>query len=325
MENTLVKVRNLKKYFEVRKGFPSKVTGNIHAVDGVSFDIERGKTMGCVGESGCGKSTLGKTLIRLIEPTAGEVFFNGYGNIYDLNKKTLNKARRDMQIVFQDPVGSLDPRQTVQSIVSEPLIIHKSELSMRKSEINRRVSDLIEKVGLKLEHMYRLPHEFSGGQRQRIVIARALALNPKFIVLDEPTSALDVSVQAQVMNLIMDLQRDLSLTYFFISHDLSVIKHVSDQIMVMYVGKIVEFARKEDIFREQLHPYTKILFSAIPVLDPEIKRKIVIEGEVPSAHNPPPGCRFHPRCPFATDVCEKEDPQMINVGNGHLVACNLLC
>jgi len=324
MKDAIIEVRNLAKYFEIRKGIPSKVIGKIHAVEKVSFDIRRGETLGCVGESGCGKTTLGRTMLRLIEPTSGQVFFDVYGNIFDLRKKDLRKLRKDMQIVFQDPFGSLDPRATVKNIISEPLVIHKKELSIGKDEIQRKVLELVDKVGLEPEHLHRFPHEFSGGQRQRIAIARALALNPKFIVVDEPTSALDVSVQAQVLNLIVDLQRDIGLTYFFVSHDLSVIKYVSDRIMVMYTGQMVELAKSEDIFQKPLHPYTQTLFSAIPVLDPEIKRRVVIKGEVPSAYNPPPGCRFHRRCPRAKPECGTKEPDTIDMGNGHLVTCNFV-
>jgi len=318
MGGQLIEVKGLKKYFPIKGGVFQRVTGFVRAVDGVSFNIKQGDIFGLVGESGCGKTTLGRTCLRLVEPTSGEINFEGF-DLLNLNLNEMQKVRRDMQMVFQDPFSSLHPRKMVKDIVGEGLVIHGLA---KGPELQEKVLQTLEKVGLKKEHLYRYPHEFSGGQRQRIGIARALILNPKLIVLDEPTSALDVSVQAKILNLLLKLQKDLSLTYLFISHNLSVIEYMSDRIAVMYVGKIVEMGTKVELFEEPLHPYTKALFSAIPIPDPDFKHeKIILKGDVPSPLNPPSGCRFHPRCPYSRPSCEENEPELINVGNGHLVAC----
>jgi len=322
LENgVLLKVRNLKKYFTVRGGIFSKVIGYVQAVDGVSFDIKRGETLGLVGESGCGKTTAGRTILRLLEPTAGEVIFEGE-NIFKLDQEKLRKTRRNVQIIFQDPFGSLNPRMTVGDIVGESLLIHR--IANDKKEKEERVRDLLETVGLNVGHIRRYPHEFSGGQRQRIGIARALALNPKLIVCDEPVSALDVSIQAQVINLLENLQEQFKLTYLFIAHDLSVVKHISDRVAVMYLGKIVELSSTLNLYDNPQHPYTEALLSAVPIPDPTLKKqRIVLEGDVPSPFKPPTGCRFHPRCSYSKPICAKEEPEFIDVGNEHYVACHL--
>jgi len=320
--NLLLKVRDLKKYFPVRGGLFSKVIGHVKAVDGISFDIGEGETLGLVGESGCGKTTAGRTILRLLEPTAGKVEIGGK-DIYKLKKEEIRRARREIQIIFQDPFGSLNPRMTVGDIVGESLFIHGIVKNKKSGE--ERVKKLLETVGLNASHMRRYPHEFSGGQRQRIGIARALALNPKLIICDEPVSALDVSIQAQVINLLEELQREFKLTYLFIAHDLSVVKHISDRVAVMYLGKIVELTTAEDLYSNPLHPYTKALLSAVPIPDPTLKRqRIVLEGDVPSPFNPPKGCRFHPRCSYAKPICKKEEPELIDIGKGHHVACHLV-
>jgi len=293
----------------------------VKAVDGVSFNIRRGETLGLVGESGCGKTTVGRTILRLIEPTAGEVYFEGR-NIFALTKSELKALRRDMQIIFQDPYSSLDPRMPVGASIAEGLAVHGIGTPKERMEM---VIDLLRKVGLEDYHARRYPHEFSGGQRQRIVIARALALRPKFIVCDEPISALDVSIQAQIINLLKELQEEFHLTYLFIAHNLSVIEHVSDRVAVMYLGKIVELTSREELYRNPLHPYTQALLSAVPIPDPTLKReRILLKGDVPSPLNPPAGCRFHPRCPVAMAHCAREEPPLINVGTPqqeHWVAC----
>ncbi len=321
MSKPLVETRDLRKLFPVRKLF--RTLGHVHAVDGVNLQIMRGETLGLVGESGCGKTTLGRLILALIKPTSGTVLFDGK-DVFKLKGKELLEFRRRAQIVFQDPYSSLDPRMMVFDIIYEPLLVHKRHFHIEDPE--EYVVSLLEKVGLKREHLYRYPHEFSGGQRQRIAIARALALQPEFIVLDEPTSALDVSVQAQILNMLKDLQRSMGLTYLYISHDIATVKYMSDRIAVMYLGKIVELADSQELFEKPLHPYTQALLSAIPEPDVEAKRmktRIILKGEVPSPINPPPGCRFAPRCFKRMDVCDKEEPQLVEVEKGHWVACHL--
>ena len=321
MSEPLLKVRKLKKYFPVRAGVLSRTVRWVRAVDEVDFDINRGETLGVVGESGCGKTTVGRSILRLVEPTDGEIYFEGR-DIVKLNEKEMQKLRRDMQIVFQDPYWSLNPRMMVKDIVSEPLETH---LKLGKKDRDERVIELLELVGLGSEAAWKYPHEFSGGQKQRVGISRALATNPKFLVLDEPTSMLDVSVQAHIINLIGELQEKLNLTYLFISHNLSVIQHLSDRIAVMYLGKLVEVGDVNEIFERPLHPYTRALLEAIPVPDPDIRKgQAVLEGGVPSPESPPSGCRFHTRCPHVSSACREKEPMSIDVGGGHLVACHLV-
>ncbi len=317
----LVVVKDLKKYFPVRSGFLRRVTDHVKAVDGVSFAIKGGECLGMVGESGCGKTTIGRTILRLVEPTAGSVVFEGT-DVATADKKMLKAMRRDMQIIFQDPYSSLDPRVPVGESVGEGLLIHGLRSSKERHAI---VLDMLRRVGLEEYHARRYPHEFSGGQRQRIGIARALTLRPRFIVCDEPVSALDVSIQSQVLNLLRDLQHELGLTYLFIAHNLSVVEHISDRVAVMYLGKMVELAAREELFENPLHPYTQALMSAIPVPDPTLKReRIVLKGDVPSPLNPPAGCRFHTRCPQVMDVCSAEEPLFKDLGGEHSVACHLV-
>ncbi|MEK4851146.1 dipeptide ABC transporter ATP-binding protein [Paenibacillus sp. FSL H7-0756] len=317
---TLLEVRNLKKHYPIRKGFFSKQVGAVKAVDGITLSVEQGETLAVVGESGCGKSTTGRAILRLIEPTEGEIMFAGT-DVRSLNTEQLRKFRTDMQMVFQDPYASLDPRWTVQRILEEPLRTHGSAPA---GELRSRVEQLMEVVGLSPYQAHRFPHEFSGGQRQRIGIARALALNPKFIVCDEPVSALDVSIQAQVLNLMQDLQEQYGLTYMFISHDLSVVKFISDRVAVMYLGRIVELAPTKALFAKPLHPYTQALMSAVPVPNPGLKKqRIVLTGDVPNPETPPTGCAFHPRCPHAMDRCKSEAPLLRELDSGHQVACHL--
>jgi len=320
-ETPLLEARHVKKYFPIRKGVLQREVGRVHAVDDVSFAVREGETLGLVGESGCGKSTLGRTLVRLLEPTDGEIIFQGKP-IESLGTRSLRPLRREMQMVFQDPYASLNPRKRVGTIVSDPMRIHN--LGSRDDQ-KRRVGEILETVGLSPEHYNRFPHEFSGGQRQRIGIARALALRPKLIIADEPVSALDVSIQSQMLNLLEDLQNEFQLTYIFIAHDLGVVRHVSDRIAVMYLGKIVELSPAEDLYTRPIMPYTEALLSAVPIPDPDLAEKrerIVLEGDVPSPINPPSGCRFHPRCRYATDVCKQSEPPLVDYGNGHVAACH---
>jgi peptide/nickel transport system ATP-binding protein len=313
-------VRDLKKHFPIRKGLLQRTGGTVFAVDGVSFSIQEGETLGLVGESGCGKSTVGRTILRLMEPTAGSIKIDGH-DITHLSKPELRPYRRQMQIIFQDPFSSLDPRMSAGDIVAEPMRVHRTA---RGQDVKKRVAELFERVGLRKAQMDSYPHQFSGGQRQRICIARALALQPKLIIADEPVSALDVSIQAQVLNLMMDLQRELGLTYLFISHNLAVVEHISHRIAVMYLGRIVEYTDKRTLFRRALHPYTESLLLAVPVPDPSVKRqKRVLQGDVPSPINPPSGCHFHTRCPYAVDLCRLESPALREVKRGQMVACHL--
>jgi oligopeptide/dipeptide ABC transporter ATP-binding protein len=320
----LLEVKNLKKYFPIHKGFFRSVVGQVRAVDGVSFFIREGETLGLVGESGCGKTTTARTILRAYEPTAGEVWFRRNGemvNIFHIPKEEMKALRREIQIIFQDPFSSLNPRMTVMDIVSEPLRIHEIA---RGDKLKSQVRELLEAVGLRAQHMNRYPYAFSGGQRQRIGVARALALRPKLIVCDEPVSALDVSIQAQTLNLLEDLQKEFGLTYLFIAHDLSVVEHISNRVAVMYLGNIVELAPAEDLYCNPLHPYTEALLSAVPRTDPDhVSQRIILPGDVPSPADPPPGCKFHPRCRYARDICKSEAPLWRELSDDHWVACHL--
>ncbi|MGE7948719.1 ABC transporter ATP-binding protein [Lysinibacillus sp. NPDC093688] len=320
MSKTLLKVDGLKKYFPIRKGVLNKQVGDVKAVDDVSFEVFEGETLGIVGESGCGKSTTGRLLMRLLEPTEGKIEFAGKA-ISELSNNEMRKARRDIQMIFQDPYASLNPRHNIGKILEEPLIVHGMG---NAKERKQKVLELLEIVGLNEYHVKRYPHQFSGGQRQRIGIARALMTNPRLIIADEPVSALDVSIQAQVLNLLQNLQKDLKLTYIFISHDLGVVRHISNRVGVMYLGKIVELTASEDLYAEPLHPYTQALLSSVPVPDPTFEREqLIISGDIPSASNPPSGCTFHTRCPFKKEECSQVVPKMQEVKPGHYVACHL--
>ena len=319
--DVILEVSDLVKYFPVTGGIFSRTVGHVKAVDGISFFIGQGETLGIVGESGCGKSTTGRVILRLIEPTNGRAFFEGQ-DIFALKGEAVRKLRRRMQIIFQDPYSSLNPRMTVGDLVGEPLKVHGI---LNPSDRKDRVHDLMARVGLDAYHYHKYPHEFSGGQRQRVGIARALALNPGLIVCDEPVSALDVSIQSQVINLLKDLQQEFSLAYMFISHNLAVVKHISDRVMVMYLGRIVETADTDALFEHPQHPYTISLLSAIPTMDPAVKcKRIILTGDVPSPVNIPTGCRFHTRCPYRFDRCLIEDPRFGDIGNAHFVACHLM-
>ncbi|MBN1304172.1 MAG: ABC transporter ATP-binding protein [Anaerolineales bacterium] len=314
----LVRVKHLTKYFPVRSGLFQRVVANVQAVDDISFNIKEGETLSLVGESGCGKTTVGRTMLRLIEPTSGSVFFDNQ-DIFSLHGAELKAMRRHMQIIFQDPYASLDPRVPIGDSVMEGLTLHKIGVPQERFDM---MVDVLHKVGLETYHARRYPHEFSGGQRQRIGIARALALQPRFIICDEPVSALDVSIQSQVLNILKDLQQEFGLTYLFIAHNLSVVEHISDRVAVMYLGKMVELANRETLFSDPLHPYTKALLTAIPIADPHLRReRTILKGDVPSPINPPSGCRFHPRCPIAVEQCSQQEPEFRELKPNHWAAC----
>jgi oligopeptide transport system ATP-binding protein len=319
LNHKLLQITNLKKYYPVTAGLFPRHIGDIKAVDGVSFHIEEGEILGLVGESGCGKSTLGKTIPRLEEPTSGEILYKGT-DVAKLDRRGLRELRKEIQLIFQDPDASLDPRMTAGDSICEPLIVHNIADEKKRTE---RVAELMEQVGLEASQASHYPHEFSGGQKQRIGIARALAINPKLIIADEPVSALDVSIQAQILNLMMDIQEKFSLAYLFIAHDLSVIKHMARRVAVMYLGKIVELTNKKEIFDNPLHPYTEALLSAIPSFKAKDKDRILLRGDVPSPLNPPPGCHFHPRCHRVLPICNKQEPELAEIVQGHFVACHL--
>ncbi|QSO54553.1 dipeptide ABC transporter ATP-binding protein [Alicyclobacillus curvatus] len=319
MSEVLLEVEDLKKHFPMKGGFLGRDSGAVRAVDGVSLQVYQGETLGIVGESGCGKSTLGRSILRLVEPTSGRVQFNGK-NVLKLSKSQMRDLRREMQIVFQDPYASLNPRYTIQQILMEPMEIHHLYNHSSRKE---RVESILTHVGLDPSYASRFPHEFSGGQRQRIGIARALVLNPKLLVLDEPVAALDVSVQSQVINLLEDLQVDFNLTYIFVAHDLSVVKHISNRVLVMYLGRMAELASSEELFSNPMHPYTRALLSAVPIPNPRVKReRIILSGDIPSPVDPPPGCVFHTRCPIAQDVCKQQLPEWRELRPNHFVACH---
>lgn len=321
MEEPILRVEHLKKYFPIKGGFFKKVIGQVKSVEDMSFVLNKNETMGLVGESGCGKTTTGRVVLRLVEKTSGDIFYKGK-DIYKLNKNELRDLRPEMQMIFQDPYSSLNPRMTVGEIVGEALIDHN--ICTDKKEVNQRVAEMITACGLAPYHIKRFPHEFSGGQRQRIGLARALILDPKLIVADEPVSALDVSIQAQVINLLMELQEKKEFSCLFISHDLSVVQHICQKIGVMYLGSMVEFAEKKELFTNPLHPYTKALLSAVPIPDPTLKKnRILLKGDIPNPANPPSGCKFHTRCNYATERCTNEVPQYKDVGGGHFLACHL--
>lgn len=321
MSNVLLKVEDLKKYFPIRTGLFSRKTGDVKAVDGISFEVFEGETLGIVGESGCGKSTTGRVIMRLHEATDGRVTFDGV-ELNSLSNDEMRKVRREIQMVFQDPYASLNPRHSIGKILEEPLIVHGIGTA---AERKKKVIEFLEVVGLSAYHAKRYPHQFSGGQRQRIGIARALMTNPKLIIADEPVSALDVSIQAQVLNLMKRLQEDLKLTYIFIAHDLGVVRHISDRVGVMYLGKMVELSNSEELYENPLHPYTQALLSAVPVPDPSFERdQILLKGDIPSPADPPTGCTFHTRCPLAIELCKQQVPQFLEVKSGHYVACHLV-
>ena len=320
--NNLIQIKNLSKYFKSKNGFFSGNKGLLKAVDGISFDIKKGETLGLVGESGCGKSTLGRTLLKLYKPTAGEIYYDSK-EIGNLSNKHMLPYRKDMQMIFQDPYASLNPRLTVGDIVGESLDIHNLATGKEREE---KIKYYLNRVGLNSNHISRYPHEFSGGQRQRIGIARALAVNPKFIVCDEPISALDVSIQAQIVNMLEELQEDLGLTYLFIAHDLSMVKHISNRVGIMYLGKLVEISESNEVYGNPLHPYTQALLSAIPIPNPDVaknRKRIILEGDIPSPIDPPPGCRFKSRCRYAKPICGEKEPTLKEVAKGHCVACHL--
>jgi len=318
MSENLVEVEDLKLYFPIRGGILSRTIAHVHAVDEVSLKIKKGETLGLVGESGCGKTTFGKCVLLLLKPTEGSIKFNDK-DLVVADQKELREIRSKMSMIFQDPYASLNPRKTVADIVGQPLEIHKLAEGRKKEE---RVAELLEKVGLRQDHIFRFPHEFSGGQKQRIGIARAIAVNPTFIVADEPVAALDVSIKSGILNLMQDLQNEMGLTYLFISHDLSIVRYICDRVAVMYLGEIIEIAETDEIFNKPLHPYTEALISAIPIPDPTVKRnRIILPGSVPTPINPPPGCRFNPRCVKAVEACRKDSPKLVEIKPGHFVAC----